>query len=268
MSMIGVMVVTSTTYFLRYQDRKVVEEVTSQIKNQIELARSHAKTSRLPPSQVQPLRFVKVLSSNGLFSIVSDRDITYNSINLAKPGVFIGNLTNGQLSFLAGEVKLVNLDGDPLSIGSTVALNIYLINDPTVSKLIVINSSGVIKQFSSSVMPTATPLPTTTQAPTETPMPTNIPTPMVTNTGFPTPTSGCPVLCGSGGEGYWCCSNGEECGLYYPNCEPIPGVTVLPTATPIGGSCFPNWYECYLDTDCCSGYCNHDNQVWECDNPP
>ena len=285
MSMMAVTLVAGGNYFVKFSNRRQVEQVASMVKSQIELARSHAKVRRLPVGQVQDLRFVRVLSSGGDITIVSDIGNTYSSTSLGKSGVTIGNLANGELCFSAGDVKLVDLTGTPLSIGSTVAISIFQTDDPAMSKLIVINSTGVVRAYSTGPMPTATPVPTGTLMPTETPMPTWIApptstpfgaptvtltptstptltrTPTPTPTRTPTPTIPTVVRCYNGGQ-IWFCDPGCTCGWDYLICEDCPAGP-SPTPTPTGCIGVGDPCDIYC-TDCCTGRCDFNGFGYEC----
>ncbi len=165
----------------------------------------------------------------------------------------IGNLANGELCFSAGDVKLVDLTGTPLSIGSTVAISIFQTDDPTMSKLIVINSTGVVRAYSYDALATSTPQPTITPVPTLTPGPTS------TSTPVPTPAGGI-VHCNNGMD-TWDCDPGCDCGLYFDECSNCP---VVPTATPTEEGCIALGDPCSSSYDCCYGYCGYAGFQYEC----
>ena len=144
--LMAILVAGGNWYFSQYSGRKAVDQAISIIASQIEIARSHAKTNRIPAGQVQKINYVSVLLDDNGLTLVSDIGTTYSRVDINQQQVDITSLANCDLCFGAGVVSLVDESNQPRTFDYVVEVRVELVSDPEVYKQIAIDSSGLIRE--------------------------------------------------------------------------------------------------------------------------
>jgi len=153
-AMMGLMFVGGTVVYSNFTNRKEVDEATSKIISQLEIARSNAKAGILPPgvaqnqTNVNNFRYVAVtLTTVGVLTVASNHggSNVYSTTNIESVN-FSRALNGCDVCFSAGESKLVTTVPAPQVYTYNVSLTISSKKVPSIARTITIDSNGVIRR--------------------------------------------------------------------------------------------------------------------------
>lgn len=153
-AMIGLMFAGGTMVYSNFSNKKEVDEATSKIISQLEMARSNAKAGILPlgvdqnQANVNNFRYVQVtLTTLGVLNVASNHSLLNVYLTTSIGNVNISpSLTECDVCFSVGEVKLVDSNGIPRESDYLVTINIASKKDIDISRTVFIDSSGMIRR--------------------------------------------------------------------------------------------------------------------------
>jgi len=150
----GVMLAGGTIAYSNFSNRREVDEATSKIISQLEVARSKAKAGVLPPgvsqsqANIDVFRYVEVSLTSGMLRLASNHagSNEYSQTDVGNINIEPNELSDCDVCFSFGDCKLVGSSGGPREHNYSVSLEVSSKKDNQVTRTIVIDSSGVIKR--------------------------------------------------------------------------------------------------------------------------
>jgi len=152
--MMGLMFGGGAVVYSNFSNRKEVDETTSKIISQLEIARSNAKAGILPPgvdqnqTNVNNFRYVEVSLAGGILTVASNHASpnVYSTTDVNNVNISPSSLSSCALCFAAGESKLVTTAPAPQAHTYNVSLTISSKKVPSITRIITIDSNGVVRR--------------------------------------------------------------------------------------------------------------------------